>query len=92
MAPGSGVHIPVTHPHWVTTPNEISISFALTLQTHETQRRGTIYSCNDRLRQWGITPTPFGASPTRDLVKQHAFRVVSGIKEWLHGKQHGGIH
>ena len=22
MAPGAGVHIPVTHPHWVTTPNE----------------------------------------------------------------------
>ena len=62
MAPGSGVHIPVTHPHWVKTPNEISISFALTLQTHESQRRGTIYACNDRLRQWGITPTPFGAS------------------------------
>jgi hypothetical protein len=92
MAPGSGVHIPVTHPHWVTTPNEISISFALTLQTHETQRRGMIYGANDRLRHWGITPTPFGASSTRDLVKFHAFRALSEIKSWLPGKRHKGMH
>jgi hypothetical protein len=92
MAPGSGVHIPVTHPHWVTTPNEISISFALTLQTHETQRRGIIYACNDRLRQWGITPMPFGASSTRDLLKYRAFRALSGIKASFRNKPQGGIH
>jgi hypothetical protein len=92
MAPGAGVHIPVTHPHWVTTPNEISISFALTLQTHETQRRGMIYGCNDRMRKWGITPTPFGASTVRDFLKYHAFRTVSGIKAWLPGSKHSAAH
>ncbi len=92
MAPGSGVHIPVTHPHWVTTPNEISISFALTLQTKETQRRGMIYGSNDRLRQWGITPTPFGSSAIRDFVKHQAFRAVSGIKAMFPGKRNEGMH
>ena len=33
MAPGDGIRIPVNHPHWVTTSNEVTISFALTLQT-----------------------------------------------------------
>jgi hypothetical protein len=88
MAPGSGVHIPVTHPHWVTTPNEVSISLALTVQTHETQRRGMIYAVNDRLRQWGVLPTPFGQSPLRDLVKYHGFRFTSGVKAWWSGSEH----
>lgn len=87
MAPGAGVHIPVTHPHWVTTTNEISISFALTVQTHETQRRGMIYGANDRLRQWGLTPTPFGGDDVQDFVKYHAFRMVSTAKGWLPGKR-----
>ncbi len=92
MAPGAGVHIPVTHPHWVTTPNEVSISFALTVMTHETQRRGMVYGFNNRLRNWGVTPTPFGHSPARDFLKYHSFRVISGIKSWLPGSRHSAAH
>ncbi|HZZ80407.1 MAG TPA: hypothetical protein VFE62_18030 [Gemmataceae bacterium] len=92
MAPGTGVHIPVTHPHWVTTPNEISISLALTVQTHETQRRGMIYGFNDRLRHWGITPTPFGQSATGDWLKYHAFRAMSAAKSILQGKKQDTAH
>jgi hypothetical protein len=92
MAPGSGVHIPVTHPHWVTTPNEVSISFALTVQTTETQRRGMIYAFNNRLRHWGVTPTPFGQSPTRDFLKHQTSRCISGIKSRLPGSQHSAAH
>ena len=41
MAPGDGVHIPVNHPHWVTTDNEVTISFALTTEIgqHAAPRR-----------------------------------------------------
>ena len=63
MGPGDGVHIPVNHPHWATTSPEVTVSFALTLQTAETKRRGTIYAVNHHLRRWGMKPTPFGRSP-----------------------------
>src|SRR5262249_32320822 len=85
MEPGMGVHIPVTHPHWVMTSNEVSISVALAVQTHETQRRGMIYGCNDRLRRWGLRPTPVGQAPLRDFLKYHAFRLIDGISGWLPG-------
>jgi hypothetical protein len=92
MAPGAGVHIPVTHPHWVTTPNEVSISFALTVQTHETQRRGMIYAFNNRLRHWGVTPTPFGYSAVRDYLKYQTHRCISSVKSWLPGSRHPAAH
>jgi hypothetical protein len=80
MEPGNGVHIPVNHPHWVTTPNELTISFAVTLETKETMRRGAIYACNHYLRRRGLTPTPFGHSAVRDFVKHQTFRLWSGLK------------
>ena len=42
MTPGTGVHVPVNHPHWVTTANEVTISFALTIETEATHRPGAI--------------------------------------------------
>ena len=92
MEPGAGVHIPVNHPHWVTTANEVTISFALTLETAETQRRGMICAFNDRLRRWGITPTPFGRSPTRDFLKHQTFRVLSGLKSLFRGGRQAAAH
>ena len=92
MAPGAGVHIPVTHPHWVTTTNEVSISFALTVQTNETQRRGMIYAFNNRLRHWGVTPTPFGYSAVRDYLKYQTHRCISSVKSWLPGSRHPAAH
>ena len=56
------VHIPVNHPHWVTTADEVTISFALTLETAETHRRSTIYAFNHYLRRCGLKPKPFGHS------------------------------
>ena len=63
MTPGSGVHVPVNHPHWVTTANEVTISFALTLETAATHRRGAICAVNHLLRRRGLKPVPYGQSP-----------------------------
>jgi hypothetical protein len=92
MAPGAGVHIPVTHPHWVTTPNEVSISFALTVQTRQTQRRGMIYAFNHHLRRWGVTPSPTGRSGVRDYLKYQTYRCLSSIKSWLPGRRSCEAH
>jgi hypothetical protein len=83
MAPGSGVHIPVNHPHWVKTDSEVTISFALTLQTAETKRRGAIYAVNHALRRRGLRPTPYGQSALRDFVKYQSYRVGRLLKSWL---------
>jgi hypothetical protein len=79
MNPGDGVHIPVNHPHWVTTDNEVTISFALTFETAETKRRGAVYAINHHLRQRGRTPTPFGKSPVRDFCKYQGFRLWNSL-------------
>ena len=83
MNPGAGVHIPVNHPHWVTTANEVTISLALTVETAATERRGMVCAFNRSLRRWGLRPTPPGRSPVRDLLKQQAVRATSGLKSLL---------
>jgi hypothetical protein len=80
MGPGDGVHIPVNHPHWVTTENEVTISFALTLQTAGTQKRGTVYAVNHYLRRCGLRPTPYGRSPTRDFFKHQSYRLWQALR------------
>jgi hypothetical protein len=79
MAPGDGVHVPVNHPHWVTTGNEVTISFALALQTAGTHRRGRVYAFNHYLRRCGLRPTPFGRSPVRDFLKLQSHRLWRGL-------------
>jgi hypothetical protein len=85
MRPGDGVHIPVNHPHWVQTFGETIISFALTLQTAATRRRGGIYAFNHHLRRWGFKPTPFGRSALLDFFKHQCFRLYNGLK-WRLGR------
>jgi hypothetical protein len=93
MDPGTGVHIPVNHPHWVSTSDEVTISFALTLQTAETRRRGTIYACNHYLRGFGLRPAPYGKSTWRDFMKGNAFSCYLGLKSWLPaGRSHHAEH
>src|SRR5262249_52976945 len=92
MDPGVGVHIPVNHPHWVTTPNEVTISFALTFETDETRRRGTVYAFNHYLRSRGWHPTPYGAAPLRDGFKYHSLRTIARLKACLPGRRHEATH
>jgi hypothetical protein len=86
MNPGDGVHIPVNHPHWVTTDNEVTISFALTFETAETKRRGAVYAVNNSLRRRGRTPTPFGRSPVRDFFKYQGYRLWNSLSRLRGGK------
>jgi hypothetical protein len=87
MDPGDGVHIPVNNPHWVTTENEVTISFALTVETTATKRRGTIYAVNHYLRRLGLRPTPYGRSPVRDFLKDRTYRFLKGLRSCLPSKK-----
>jgi hypothetical protein len=92
MGPGDGVHIPVNHPHWVTTSNEVTISFALTLQTAATRRRGSIYAFNHYLRRCRLNPSPYGRSPVRDFVKHQAFRLYNSVRALLPRRKSSPAH
>ena len=92
MEPGDGVHIPVNHPHWVKTFGDVTISFALTLQTAATKRRGVVYAVNHRLRRWGLKPTPFGKSAVRDFLKDQTHRLWGALKWCLPSRRHAPTH
>ena len=71
MRPGTGVHIPVNSPHWLKTPNNISISFSISYQYKDTRRK-YVYQANHYLRKMGINPTPPGKSDLLDNLKRTA--------------------
>lgn len=89
IAPGQGLHFPVTAPHWVENGPEVSISFSITFQTPASERRDMVYSVNGHLRRWGIKPVPYGRSPWRDGAKFNALRVLRRAGS-LVGKRHSG--
>jgi hypothetical protein len=69
MRPGSGVHIPVNSPHWLKTPNNVSISFSISYQYKDTRRK-YVYQANYYMRRMGLNPTPPGRSAILDNTKR----------------------
>ncbi len=76
LKPADGVHVPLTHPHWVKNGGAVSISFSITFKTAATERRAALYAVNHNLRQRGWKPVPVGASPFRDGLKYNGYRLL----------------
>ncbi len=76
LAPGTGLHVPVTAPHYVKNGGEVSISLSITFQNPENERRRTIYHANAELRKRGLKPASVGQSKLRDEVKLGAYRAL----------------
>jgi hypothetical protein len=75
LAPGEGLYFPPLAPHWIQNGPEPSISYSVTFRTKQTKKRGSIYACNDALRNLGISPTPPGQKAWVDLLKFNFFRL-----------------
>lgn len=86
LAPGDGLHIPVTYPHWVKNGDTVSVSLSIAFHTAASERRKLVYTTNDYLRQKGLTPTPYGKSNVLDSAKCFSFRAVRRIRRML-GKE-----
>ncbi len=69
LNPGQGLHFPVAAPHWVKNGDNVSISFSITFQTDDSQRRQSLHRVNSKLRSLGIQPANVGAAPTIDAAK-----------------------
>ena len=70
LEPGLGGYMPSTSPHMVENGDGPSITISFTYYTDATRQRELVYRGNARLRRLGLHPSPVGASPSRDRVKQ----------------------
>lgn len=82
LEPGVGLHVPVTAPHWVEVGEEVSISFSITFETRQTERRSILYRVNHELRTRGWNPTGVGVSRWRDQMKYNLYRVGRRLPFW----------
>ncbi len=85
LLPGEGLHFPIAAPHWVENGHEVSVSLSITFRTDYSARRESLHRLNHKLRDWGITPKPFGESLFRDRLKYSMVRCARGVKK-LTGK------
>lgn len=69
LEPGMGVHVPPLKPHWIENGPEVAISLSVGFQTAANVERAGVYMWNARARGLGLSPRPYGASPTRDRIK-----------------------
>jgi hypothetical protein len=83
LIPGTGVHIPVNAPHWVTNGESPSVSLSINFQ-FRARSRSDVYRTNFYLRRMGIRPSPPGESVLRDAVKRFMLPAVRGTHELVH--------
>jgi len=87
MKPGVAVHFPVNAPHYIKTGDSYNVSFSITFQSPQSERRSMVYNVNGRLRSIGVVPVPYGESPIRDAAKLAAFRIWTRAERAL-GRSH----
>jgi ribosomal protein L16 Arg81 hydroxylase len=75
LKPGDGLHVPITAPHWVHVPDNVSISFSVTFRSEWSDRRSRLYQANAQQRKKGRIPAPIGQSAIRDKAKDTLFRL-----------------
>jgi Cupin-like domain len=69
LEPGMGGYMPSTTGHMVENGDGPSITISFTYYTDSTRRNELLYRGNATLRRLGLTPTPIGASASRDQLK-----------------------
>jgi hypothetical protein len=83
LEPGSGLHFPVTAPHWVRNGDAVSVSFSITFRSRACDRRETLYRINSSLRKIGISPAAPGHSAWRDGLKLGVHGMARNVKRAL---------
>ena len=82
LASGSGLHFPVTYPHYVRNGDAVSISFSITFRTPDLDRRRALYEMNGSLRGRGYMPWDVGRSSLRDTLLYNAFRIARRFRSF----------
>jgi hypothetical protein len=87
LSPGSGLHFPVTAPHFVRNGADISVSFSITFRTPDLEQRRVVHRCNAFLRRRGLRPAPAGTHPRHDSLKCLTYRVARRIQRLIGGSR-----
>ncbi len=77
---GSGVHIPVTAPHWVQNSNNVSVALSVNYELKSTERLLKLHRFNHKLRKLGVVPTPPRRSAWRDEIKLAAASGIGAVR------------
>lgn len=85
LVPGRGLHQPQNAPHWVQTKGTRSVSYTFVFETRAARMRGRARGFNHYIRRAGLTPTPPGLSPGRDLVKGRAMQAMARVRRAVTG-------
>ena len=80
LAPGTGVHVPLTSPHWVRVAGDVSVSFSITFQSRTSDMCIGAHRTNALLRKIGIQPRRVGVSGRVDACKFLAHRIVRKVE------------
>jgi len=79
FAPGDGLFLPYTWPHWVRTGSEWTISMAVTWKSPHDVRMNRLYFANAVMRKLGLPQPAPGRYPALDGMKVAAFSAAHGV-------------
>jgi hypothetical protein len=82
---GTGIHIPSGAPHWAQNGKDVSVALSLNFDLRSVLRSGRIYKLNNKLRRFGIEPTPPGVSAWRDEAKLAAAKTAGAVRRFMGG-------
>ncbi len=81
LEPSSGVHVPMTCPHWARNDGDISVAVSINFQLARDDQPD-VCAFNNLLRSMGMHPSDPGSNRFVDASKTAAFRTLSSWKHW----------
>jgi hypothetical protein len=87
LTPGAGVYVPVHDPHWVTVPDNVSVSLSITFYTPKVLDYQLLHRINYNLRRVGLKPPPPGTRPSLDRSKVVTVGAVRSVVRRARGRQ-----
>lgn len=76
LNPGDATYVPVMAPHHVRVGPDPAISLSITWRSSWSFEEADARAFNQKLRQWGLSPTAPGRWPARNRAKSLAWRVL----------------
>lgn len=77
MPAGTGIHIPVTAPHWVKNLDDYSITFSTLMYLRSMDEKARVHQLNHLLRSIGMRPASPGTNPGLDRIKMKSLGMLS---------------
>lgn len=80
LGPGTGAYIPPYTPHWLSNGDTPSSSLTVTFYERSNEDEARVQVLNERLRSWGLDPTPYGANRRADRLKARLMRCRAALR------------